>query len=493
MKDKANADVSIDATWRSTMMGNAARDPYWLATMRAEVIRAPAYQAIIEDKCATCHTPMARFTDASGGREGVLFDAGYLNESHELHPLALDGVSCTVCHQIEEANLGQPGSYSGHYEIDIERPMGERVNYGPFPVTEEAANLMALSSGFTPKESRHIKQATLCATCHTLYTPYLDAAGEIAGEFPEQTPFLEWKASKYHGVQSCQNCHMPSAEGGVVLSITGGEPQQPFSQHHFVGGNAFMLNILRTFPDERGVTAGGDHFAATLARVEEQLASRTATVAIENVTLSGQSLTIDVAIANLAGHKFPTGFPSRRTWLHLAVTDAQGMVVFESGAVNADGAITGNDNDADEGAFEPHYTTITDADQVQIYEAVMRTVEWEVTTTLLRGAGYGKDNRLLPAGFDKEKQLGDVAVHGEAFHDADFIGGGDRVRYQIDVGAVTGPFTLRVELLYQTVGHRWAMNLSSYDAVEVADFMRYYAAIPNLPVIVAQTSLDNVQ
>jgi hypothetical protein len=34
MTDESGADVSIDAAWRSTMMANAARDPYWQASVR---------------------------------------------------------------------------------------------------------------------------------------------------------------------------------------------------------------------------------------------------------------------------------------------------------------------------------------------------------------------------------------------------------------------------------------------------------------------------
>ena len=55
----------------------------------------------------------------------------------------------------------------------------------------------------------------------------------------------------------------------------------------------------------------------------------------------------DIRVENIVGHKFPTGYPSRRTWLHLTVRDAAGRVVFESGALNPNGSITGNDNDAD--------------------------------------------------------------------------------------------------------------------------------------------------
>ena len=50
-------------------------------------------------------------------------------------------------------------------------------------------------------------------------------------------------------------------------------------------------------------------------------------------------------------------------------------------------------------------------------------------------------------------------MHGTALEDADFSGGGDRVRYSAAVGDAPGPFTIEVELLYQPIGYRWANNL----------------------------------
>src|SRR5688572_27230862 len=56
----AGEDVSIGYDWRSSMMANSARDPYWHAAVRREVTDHPVAQSAIEDKCATCHMPMAR-------------------------------------------------------------------------------------------------------------------------------------------------------------------------------------------------------------------------------------------------------------------------------------------------------------------------------------------------------------------------------------------------------------------------------------------------
>jgi len=83
------------------------------------------------------------------------------------------------------------------------------------------------------------------------------------------------------------------------------------------------------------------------------------------------------------------------------VRDRKGGKLFESGALNPDGSIQGNDNDADPARFEPHYTQIRSSDQVQIYESILGDSAGAVTTGLISTVGYLKDNRLLPHGFDK--------------------------------------------------------------------------------------------
>src|SRR5690349_6136462 len=97
-------DVSIGTKWRATIMANSARDPYWHAAVRREALDHPTEQAAIEDKCATCHMPMARFDAAAAGGHGEVF--ANLGPAAAKHELAMDGVSCTVCHQISAENLG---------------------------------------------------------------------------------------------------------------------------------------------------------------------------------------------------------------------------------------------------------------------------------------------------------------------------------------------------------------------------------------------------
>jgi hypothetical protein len=96
-----------------------------------------------------------------------------------------------------------------------------------------------------------------------------------------------------------------------------------------------------------------------------------------------------------------------------------------------------------------------------------------VTTGLLFGVRYIKDNRLLPAGFDKDAVSGDVAVVGEALADPDFTAGGDRVRYRVPL-AVAGALNIEAELMFQSIGFRWAENLTVYPAFETERFVAYY-------------------
>ena len=138
----------------------------------------------------------------------------------------------------------------------------------------------------------------------------------------------------------------------------------------------------------------------------------------------------------------------------MTVRDRNEQTVFESKALNSTNGIQSNDNDNDASRFEPHYAEITCPDQVQIYETIMVDAERALTTGLLRGLRYVKDNRLLPHGFDKRTADAQVAVHGAAEGDTDFIGGGDEVRYAVDVGDAPGPFRVKTELWYQPIDYR---------------------------------------
>jgi hypothetical protein len=471
-------DVSIGSTWRATMMANSSRDPYWQASVRRETVDHPNAVAEIEDECSVCHMPMARTQAVANGRKGHVFaHLPIADADSDEGRLAADGVSCTLCHQITPVKLGTRESFTGGYEIDRSKPMGDRPVFGPFAIDKGRTRIMHSSSEFVPTESAHIRQSELCATCHTLYTRARGPEGNVIGELPEQVPFLEWRHSAYRGERSCQSCHMPVVSEKTRIASVLGEQRDGLARHSFLGGNFFMLRMLNRFRAELGVTALPQELEAAARTTEQHLESSTATLAIDRTELAGGRLIADLTISNLTGHKLPTAYPSRRVWIRLAVRDRNGRTVFESGAVTATGRIEGNDNDADRTRAEPHYREIRRADEVQVYESIMRDSAGTVTTGLLQAVDYLKDNRLLPRGFDKATAARDIAVRGSASEDADFTGDGDRIRYTVDAAAADGPFRIDVELWYQPIGFRWAQNLAPYDTAETRRFVAYYESM----------------
>jgi hypothetical protein len=470
------------------MMANSAKDPLWQAKISSEVNRNPALAAVIEEKCSRCHMGMARYQAITDGSPVSVLGSGFLNTSHPLHEAAMDGVSCTLCHQIQDLGLGTPDSFTGQYVIDTTTVSPYRAAFGPY--SDPVAHPMEMHSGFSPVEGPQISDSALCGSCHTLFTPTVDANGTVIGEFPEQTTYLEWEHGMTGGgiSMTCQNCHTPDAAGAVVIS---NRPmwlaaRSPFGQHHLVGGNRFMVNLIKTNASSIGATADASHFDATIARTDSLLLNNTASLSVVSASISQDVLSVALNVQNEAGHKFPSGIPARRAWLHVTIRDARNQVVLESGKPLADGSIAGNNADANSAHYEPHYDLITSPTEVQIYEPIMLDSDDAVTYTLLRAAAYAKDNRLLPAGFDKATAAPDIAVWGSAAGDANFIGGEDTVTYRANVYRKRRPLTVTAELLYQSVSYPFAEDLREDGAEQVTRFFGFYDPADKTPRVVSQ-------
>jgi hypothetical protein len=468
-------DVSIGLSWRPTMMANSARDPYWQAGVRREVTDHPAAAREIEDECAKCHMPMARFQSRFEGHDGAVFARLDFSSGERIDQLARDGVSCSMCHQIAADNLGTPDSFVGGFLVDTVKNSGERAEYGPYKIDDGLVRIMKSSSGgYRPTEGEHIRKSELCATCHTLITKALGPDGKVIGQLPEQMPYQEWLQSDFRDTKSCQSCHMPVVDEATPVSNTLGKPREQMGRHTFVGGNFFMLRMLNRYRSEIGAKALPDEFEGAANRTINHLKSEAARLSVEELEVSGGRLVASLAVQNLTGHKFPTAYPSRRAWLHVTVRNAQNRIVFESGLLNPDGSIRGNDNDEEAHRFEPHHSEIESPDQVQIYEDIMVGADNLPTTGLLTAVRFVKDNRLLPKGFDKQAGPAETAPQGEAMQDPDFAGEGDKIRYAIAVDAAEGPFTVDAELWFQPISYRWANNLRSYNSPEPQRFLRFY-------------------
>lgn len=489
---EAGEDISTDTQWRASLMALSARDPYFQAELARMAGLPGALTAEVEALCSDCHAPMAAYTARQSGSQPSLLGDGAFSEAHPDHELAMDGVSCSMCHQVTEEDLGFPRSYSGGYRIEAEAPAQGRPAFGSFDPSAEHRAVMQAASGFVPEKTQHLQRSEYCATCHTVYTPVVSEDGPTGELFPAQTPYFEWYYSGYRNTVSCQDCHMPDAEGTARLTNLETPLRIPFAQHRFSGSNTYILGLIDRYQDELGVNASLQDFRRAYEAVTFQLQNDTAAVSLEESSIVDTWMRLDLLVENLAGHKLPTAFSSRRMWIHLRVTDAAGELVFESGGYDEFGRIFGDAFDEGGDSFEPHYDRITSGDEVQIYETIPADISGAVTTDMLRAASRLKDNRLLPAGFSMNRTYPDFTMYGEAAEDDDFLGGEDRIRYLFDTRGYSEPFTVHAELLFQQVGYRWAAAVQGGEA-EVERFQLYVESVPPLPERIAGFEEDVVK
>ncbi len=284
LKTKAGEDISIGFAWRASIMANSSRDPYWQGSVRRESIDHPAAQAAIEDECSTCHMPLSHFTAHAEGRKAQVFSHLPLVSPPSKDGAAADGVSCSVCHQVEKAGLGTPASFSGGLTFASLHNTHQRPEYGPFVVDQGHQRVMQSSTGgMVPQASDHIRDSALCGSCHTLYTKALGPGGQQIGTFPEQMPYLEWLHSDYPKRNTCQSCHMPEVQEPVAVTAIYGPLRQGMHRHEFIGGNFLVQQMLNDYRGDLHTAALPRELVAASGRTVEFLKSQSARVSLQNV------------------------------------------------------------------------------------------------------------------------------------------------------------------------------------------------------------------
>lgn len=478
--DYLGNDVNVFDDWRTTMMANSAKDPFWRAKVSHEVLVNPDHQEEIETKCTTCHAPMGHYTEILRGA------AHYGMDDLLADTIGLDGVSCGACHMISQENLGE--QFSGLITFDT-----NRVLYGPYQIP--FAPPMQQFVGYDPIYSPHINDAGICAGCHSLINTTLDLDGQPTGQtFVEQATYHEWLNSSYEVDDvSCQDCHMPQLEEPIVISsnysfLTG---RAPFGLHELVGANTAMLKLMRDNKEQLDIDAADAHFEETIQKTEQMLKVQSLDLELSLTQNLNDTAYFEVFLRNKAGHKFPSGYPSRRAFIEfLVVTDANDTL-FHSGKLQSDWEVVGLDPEK-----EPHYDIIQSDDQVQIYEVVVGDVNGDFTTVLERGATYLKDNRLPPLGFTTAHSTYDTAViAGAALQDPDFNregglegSGTDRVRYHIPLNGYAGQVQVLAQVHYQSLPPRWMAPMLAEQTPEIDAFRAMFEEA-DLSTVIVQTAV----
>jgi cytochrome c553 len=323
----------------------------------------------------------------------------------------------------------------------------------------------------------------------------------------EQSTYLEWQNSIYQNevypisseMKTCQGCHMPEtfpfAPGGKRIKnvqIANVQDQSypqadhqadfdslfverrdTFSRHTLLGINQFGLEMFNQFDSILGIykldyMTGSPIMEQAISSSQILATEQTAQLEVLALSQKGNVLNAEIEVRSLVGHRFPSGVGFRRAFLEFRVKNEKGETIWVSGNTNSLGVILGADGKQlpseffkivdGKQSYQPHHDTITSEDQVQIYQELVKDPEGNFTTSFISIFKHVKDNRLLPKGWKQypkaiidPKQREATWPKGKAKDDKDFVGGSDKITYQVKVPAGQKAATIEVSLYYQAI------------------------------------------
>ncbi len=278
--------------WKGSMHAYATTDPIYLAMLERGINDT---QGKIDQFCIQCHAPIASkegmtpIESLGDGRYGAKFD--------QSNPLVSGGVVCVTCHAMEKAEA----TLNAKFELS--------------KTTYYAASANPRGQEEHPVEtSTLLPSSVMCGTCHNVVNP--------KGALIENT-FSEWYASPYNDGdaddKTCQDCHMPTYRGEIVDGVT-----TTIHKHQFVGVDVALVD----FPQK-----------VEQRRLVEELLGSAVELEIKRTNDQGDEIAIRVSLKNVNnGHALPSGSTSdRQVWVHLKVFNQADEIVFESGALDAQG------------------------------------------------------------------------------------------------------------------------------------------------------------
>lgn len=268
-------NLSPYATWRTSPMGLAGRDPIFFAQLASETqtFHEPI-AGVVENTCLGCHGFMGQrqygidqyMKDRAKGevtsQSCGTFDREMANavpypsdgasaKNANYGALARDGISCLSCHRMvlgEKETKKYAGLPQNHCVIKRQEFLNPELKrfgktftgsflvgppdkiYGPFKKPLKKPMRHAL--GNTPKHNSTLQMSETCGTCHTVHLPVywggkrVEHGGKKASVY-EQLTYPEWAFSAYRTgtspdgklhkgkgdrAQSCQGCHMPNRD-----------------------------------------------------------------------------------------------------------------------------------------------------------------------------------------------------------------------------------------------------------------------------------------
>lgn len=487
--------------WKSSMMGQAWRDPIFLAAFSI----ANQDAAFAGDLCLRCHTP-----------NGWLNGRSVPTTGDDLLEEDFQGVTCSVCHRMADPVYvsGQSPEadwsiltdlaavsevpqdlHSAQYVID---PYDRRR--GPFQLTDMFYHQW--------EQSPFHADSRMCATCHDVSNPLFErgpggtyvlgptdtrhSTGRRADMFPIERTYSEWAQSEFAlgpidmggrfggnklEVSSCQDCHMPDASGYGARPTFGAEYRDDVPTHGFAGANSWGVRAARA-------SVGEAVSGVTMPMVEASEARNLALMqAAADLHVSRPMGVFDpdtllVRVVNQSGHKLPTGYPEgRRMWLNVRFYDASNALIAERGVYNPT-------------------TAAFDGTGTKVYQAKLGLdASMSALTGKPQGPGFHFalnntwffDNRIPPRGFTNagfaSVQAAPVAY---TYQDGQYW---DNTLYEIPAGAMRAD----VSLLHQTTTKEFIEFLRDTNTTDSRGIVAYEiweALGKSAPVTMATVSVS---
>lgn len=365
--------------WAGSMMAQAGRDPVFYAAL--DIANADA--AFAGEFCLRCHLPRGWLDGRATATDGSAMTA-----------VDQEGIQCEVCHRLVDpvyssenpdrdltvlAAITSPVTLPGNAGLIVDTADYRR---GPFDVVTDngldphVASAVALDTLVSP----YHQDAALCGSCHDISNPVFtwdemsqsyvlndvnEPFTDTTAMFPIERTYSEWQLSAFNtpqgvilpqfggnksSVSTCQDCHMRDVTGvgGAFFGNATSSPvRDDLPLHDLTGANNWVPQIIPQHPAFSATFTTEPYAAERLDALNAGIDRATAMLqnaAELDVSLTGTQLV--VTITNNSGHKLPTGYPEgRRMWLQVEAYDANGLLIYSSGAYDAATGVLTEDGD----------------------------------------------------------------------------------------------------------------------------------------------------
>jgi Flp pilus assembly protein TadD len=318
------------AEWRQSVHANSFRAPWYVKNVNVLMKTKGTEYA---RHCEGCHNPIALTS-------GAMTQHSPVNRNFDA-----DGITCSVCHSIQQVNTRGTGSYVLAQPAVMVDENGKPV-YGEVSDKEILAHLDRHSKAVM-KDFYHTSE--FCSACHKAALP------RTLNDYKWQRAIFlydEWQLSSFakqsplpfyvkDQVSTCQTCHMKQEE--TQLPDYGAKDGK-LASHRWLGANtvlskyygydaqmektiAFLRNGVLNV-DIFGVERNGDKIIAPLGSAPFEIAA-------------GDNLTVSIVIQNkgIAHSLVPEQRDFYESWVEFEAKDASGRTLMHSGALQPGGSL----------------------------------------------------------------------------------------------------------------------------------------------------------